>query len=401
MVMIQKGKESVKYSLATHAAEKIIPGMERNRRKRMWFILSAVMGCLVVLLCVILPPSTGKITPVRDADGNIPPCGIAEKAFVEINGTRQGMVIRSADSSKPVLLFLSGGPGIPEYWQAHDYPTGLEKQFTVCYWDYPGTGLSYDAGISAGGLTTERYVDDAIAVTDYLRSRFGQEKIYLMGHSFGTEIGLLAAARAPERYRAYIAVSQIADQLTSEKLAYQTMLEGYRAAGDQKMVKTLAQQAVTEPEESWVVGWFGSSVRDAAMHDFGGGTMHGMKSVITGIFFPTLRCRDYTIAERIAIWRGKKLVSGSPAAVDRMTFCAPKTVPELRIPVYFMAGKYDLTCCYDMQKAYYKQLSAPVKGFYTFENSAHSPLFEEPERAMDIILQDVLNGTVKLSDGGE
>lgn len=108
-----------------------------------------------------------------------------------------------------------------------------------------------------------------------------------------------------------------------------------------------------------------------------------MKSVITGIFFPSLRMTDYTLKERINIWRGKSFVNKTMQNI--FTFNAFETVQSVDVPVYFLAGRYDYTCCYELQKEYFDFLNAPRKDFYTFENSAHSPLFEEPEKSEEII----------------
>lgn len=119
------------------------------------------------------------------------------------------------------------------------------------------------------------------------------------------------------------------------------------------------------------------------MHTLGVGTTRRMKSVISGIFLPSLRMTDYTLKERINIWRGKSFVNQSMQ--DIFSFNAFETVKSVTIPVYFLAGRYDYTCCYEMQKEYFEFLEAPEKYFFTFENSAHSPIFEEPEKAEKII----------------
>lgn len=123
-----------------------------------------------------------------------------------------------------------------------------------------------------------------------------------------------------------------------------------------------------------------------------------MNSVISGIFFPSLRCAVYAPIERINIWRGKAFAQEKSVVTDTAKFNAFDEVPALEIPIYFLAGVYDYTCCYSLQKEYYGQIQAPLKGFYTFENSAHSPLFEEPEKALEILTQDILSGTNALSD---
>ena len=92
------------------------------------------------------------------------------------------------------------------------------------------------------------------------------------------------------------------------------------------------------------------------------------------------------------------MVQKTQVAYDRMEFVADISVPSIDIPVYFFSGRQDLTCCYVEQKAYFKKLLSPAKGFYTFEHSAHSPLYEEPERALDILRKDVLNGEFTLAD---
>ena len=360
----------------------------------MWAILLVI--ALIMSVMLIFPPSRGKLKPYHN--GALPAKSICEKAWVEINGFQQGMFLRGKDITNPVLLFLSGGPGIPDYFLVKKSDTGLENIFTVCYWDYRGTALSYSPDCNAEDCTSEQFVQDAITVTDYLRKRFGQEKIYLLGHSFGTYIGLLTAQSAPEKYHAYIAMSQIADQPRSELLAYNTMKAEYAARGNQKMVQKLENYQTDTADAQWLHRWFSAPERDTAMHELGGGTMAAMKSVITGIFLPTLRCTDYTEAERIHIWQGKAFAQKTQVAYDRMNFAAAESVPALEIPIYFLAGKQDLTCCYAIQKEYYDQIKVPLKGFYTFEHSAHSPLFEEPEHAVEILVNDVIQDSVSMAD---
>jgi len=172
----------------------------------------------------------------------------------------------------------------------------------------------------------------------------------------------------------------------------------YAVRSNQKMVQKLENYQTDTADTSWLRRWFAAPERDTAMHELGGGTMTAMKSVITGIFFQNLRCTDYTQTQRIHIWQGKAFVEKTPVAYDRMEFVVADSVPELEIPIYFLAGEQDLTCCYTMQKECYSQLKAPLKGFYTFEHSAHSPLFEEPERAAEILANDVMQGSVSMSD---
>lgn len=226
-------------------------------------------------------------------------------------------------------------------------------------------------------MTRRQFIADTFEVTEYLREQFNTDKIYLAAHSFGTSIGIQAIAERPELYKGYIAIGQMSDQPRSEQLAYEYMLSLCERENNQ----TLLEQLTDNPFGT--DSYFNSGVRDKAMHALGVGTTRNMKSVITGIFFPSFRMTDYSLKERINIWRGKSFVNQTMQ--DIFKFNAFETVKSVNVPVYFFAGKYDYTCCYELQKEYFDFLEAPEKYFYTFENSAHSPLFEEPQKAEEMI----------------
>lgn len=220
------------------------------------------------------------------------PDSISEKLRVHINGVEQGMFVRGTDATKPVLLYLHGG--MPEYFLSQRHPTRLEDEFVVCWWEQRGAGLSYRPGMSPESVTVGQLVDDTLALTNELRRRFRKDRIYLMGHSGGSFLGMHAVARAPQCYHAYVGVAQMAHQLRSERRAYDYMLARCRAERRTRLARRLEAVPVT-------------------------------------------------------------LEGGVPP-------------------------------------------SAPLKGFYTFEQSAHSPVFEEPGKVMTILREDVLNGANRLAD---
>ncbi len=355
---------------------------------RIVFITSAVLlVCLLIFAGVLLAWSQGKPKPFLDKNGEVTAGSISEKIHVSINGVEQGMFIKSRNRANPVLLFLHGGPGMPEYFLTRSYPTGLEDYFTVCYWEQRGAGLSYSSDIPSETLTEEQLIADTLAVTDYLRRCFDQEKIYLMAHSWGSYIGIQAAARAPEKYKAYVGVAQVSQPLESEKLAYQYMLKQYTTAGDKRMVQRLEKVPLTEMNS---VPASYRSLRDEAMHELGIGTTHAMKSVISGIFWPSWKFPEYTLNEKINLWRGKWSASSTNLWNQMIATDLTTKVRKLDIPVYFFHGRYDYTCNYALAKDYLEKLQTPLKGFYTFENSAHSPLFEEPAKMLHIMQKNVL-----------
>jgi pimeloyl-ACP methyl ester carboxylesterase len=173
------------------------------------------------------------------------------------------------------------------------------------------------------------------------------------------------------------------------------MLQQFKESGNIKMVRKLEEAPVTMTDGTPDAY---RALRDPAMHSLGIGTTHDMNSVITGIFLPSLTSREYTLGEKVNMWRGKSR-SGISIMWDKIISTdLSKQVPELDLPVYFFEGIYDYTCSYTEAKSYFEKLKAPLKGFYTFEQSAHSPIFEEPEKTLRILQEDILAGTNSLAD---
>lgn len=214
-----------------------------------------------------------------------------------------------------------------------------------------------------------------------------------MGRSGGTFIGIQTAARAPELYRAYIGVGQMSDQLKSERLACEFMLKKYSDLGNRKMVQKLEASPVIDS-----IPFEYLKLRDQAMHRLGIGTTRDMNSVVSGLFIPSLTCRELTMKEKFNLWKSKVKSGVHPLWNETITTDLSQLVNEVNIPVYFFNGKYDLTVNVDLSKAYLRKLQAPLKGSYSFENSSHSPLFEEPEKMKRILITDVLTGTNSLAD---
>lgn len=360
----------------------------KKSRPIIFIIFSVFFSVLLLAIGVFIFLSPGKPRPFVNKEGRVLAGSISEKIFVTINGAKQGMFIQSIDSTKPVLLYLHGG--IPDYFLSKKYPTGLETIFTVVWWDQRGAGISFDATTPNESISLQQLISDTKEVTNYLRKRFGQEKIYLMGRSGGSFIGMHVAAQAPELYHAYIGVGQMSNQLESERSAYRFMVEQYNELDDKKMLRRLMSSPFVFPD-SVPDGYL--SVRDEAMHRIGIGTTRSMRSIITGIFLPSLTCRDYTVVEKVNLWRAKARAGVHPLWKSILATDLATQVPELKIPVYFFHGIYDYTVSYPLAKEYFEKLKAPVKGFYTFNESAHSPMFEEPAKMLWILQENVLKRT--------
>jgi len=352
-----------------------------------------ILGIISIFTASLLIYSSGKMEQYRDINGQTLPGSLAEKIYVNINGIDQGMIIKSKDITRPVLLFLHGG--LPVYYLTKKYPPGLDNHFTVVWWEQRGSGLSYSSDIAPESINLEQLISDTKEITNYLRQRFGQDKIYLMAHSGGTFIGMHVAAEAPELFHAYIGIGQMTDQLTSERLAYEYMLKEFEAIGNKKMAGKLASAPVTL-SDGMSVQYL--TLRDEAMHTLGIGTTRDMRSVITDIFYPSITSPEFTLSEKYNTWRGKSRSGVSWLWEDMLSTDLKNKIPEISIPVYFIHGIYDYTVSYPLAKDYFEHLKAPLKGFYKFQHSAHSPFLEEPEKMQEILQTDIMAGKNSLAD---
>jgi len=383
--MVRKDSETMKATFQSIA---------RKARQIMLTIISILLAVILILVGVLLVWSyPGEPPAFLDENRHSLAGSISEKTFVNINGVEQGMFIKGKNVNNPILLYLHGG--MPDYFLTQKYPTKLEDIFTVVWWEQRGSGISYREDIPKGSITLEQLISDTLAVTNYLRNRFHREKIYLMGHSGGTFFGIQVAAQHPGLYYAYIGEAQSTYQLKSEKLVYDYMLQEFKASGNTNMVQKLEAAPVTM-ENGTPVEYL--AVRDVAMHSLGIGTTHDMKSIVTGLFLPSLTFQEYTAMEKLNLWRGKVRNGVSVIWDTSLHMDLSKQVTEFDLPIYFLEGLYDYTCNYSLAKDYFGKIRAPVKGFYTFEQSAHCPVFEEPDKALKILLGDVLNGTNNLAD---
>lgn len=361
-------------------------------------ILISLSGIVLILVSILVALSPGNPEPFKNPDGMSLPGSISEKTFVNIGGVSQGMFIRGKDINNPVLLFIHGGPAFPNYFLIDRYKPGLEEHFTVCYWEQRGGGLSYNPEVTLESMNFDQLASDAIEVSNYLRGRFSKEKIYIVAHSGGTPFAIMAVARAPHLYHAYVGMGQITSQSASDRIAYKYMMDIYSENGNDQAVIELKKYPILDSSE-YNVPFYKSLVRDKSMHELGIGTMRDMRSVVKGVFIPVWTCKAYTVREKMNIWISKFSFLKKTGLIDELfAIDVNEKVLKVEIPVYFFSGKYDLTVNHDLSKAYLEKLEAPVKGFYTFAESAHSPIYEEPQRFREIILTDVVNSKTTMAD---
>lgn len=350
---------------------------------------AAVVLIAAGILLILYFYSPGKPRQFVNSNNEIIKNSISEKLFLDINGVKQGMFIKGENINNPVILYLHGG--MPDYFLTEKYPTHLEKDFTIVWWEQRGSGISQ----TSGTVSVDQLIDDTVTLTEYLIKRFGKEKIYLMGHSGGTFIGVHVIERAPELYLAYIGIAQMSDQRRSEKIAYDYMLNKYKEKGNREMYEKFLNHPVPVSGKIRVEY---SKIRDIAMHELGIGTMKRMRNLITDLILPSLLFSEYTIGEKYNLWVNKSQSGISRNWESMINTNLITSRNTFSVPVYFFHGIDDYTCSYELAKEYFNSINAPVKGFYTFGNSAHSPIFEEPDKMREILIRDVLNSKTESAD---
>ncbi|MDG5787822.1 alpha/beta hydrolase [Evansella sp. AB-P1] len=311
--------------------------------------------------------------------------GITTKEYLEINGSKQGIIIESLNQGNPLLLFLHGGPGFPAYPIIKAHGIRLEQFFDVCYWDQRGTGMSYHAKEAKKPLTVEQLVDDTIAVVNYLRSKYSQDKVFILGHSWGTYLGSLVASMNPDLFHAYIGVGQVGSPKESENETYNFILKTAINHNDKRAIKQI--ENITFDENYYKNRLYGS-VRAKFTNRYGGGFKHSGYSNFENLR-QVLSCPNYTLKERMNIFQGSVSSYQSLAHVMATTDLV-HLVPTLNLPVFILQGLHDYQTTHTQAKRFYESIEAPYKKMYTFNNSSHTPFIEEQERFYNIIQDEVL-----------
>lgn len=353
--------------------------------KKIFKIMIWILGSLVGLIALFL-------LSIWIFSGNTPEGGtkIAQKGWAQIGGIPQGHFIRGENERNPVILFLHGGPGSPELPMIKD--TELEKHFTVCYWDQRGAGMTYRSDTDPASMNTEQFVEDTRQMTDSLRKWYGVEKIYLMGHSWGSYLGIKTIEKHPELYHAYIGIGQVCNQLESERLAYDYIVAEARKAGDTKTVE--AFQAYDKLASDFPSNEYLLKLRSLSMNKYGVGIKHKGCSMFA-IIADVLYYRGYTFMDKIHYLQGTmfSLNHMFHKVIEDNLF---ETSTHFEVPVYIIQGKYDYQVSYQLAKEYLDSINAPKKEFITFEESAHSPNLEDSKRFVEV-LQSILKSNATIN----
>jgi pimeloyl-ACP methyl ester carboxylesterase len=339
------------------------------------------VGLPLVALGARLWTSQGSTPRLKDEQGRPLSEGIASLEQVRLGGVDQWLLIRGRSIHNPLLLYLSGGPGGSEMAWVRHFNAPLEDHFLVVQWDQRGAAKSYAALKDRDGLTVEQFVSDASELLELLTSRFSQEKVFVVGHAWGSILGVLLAQRRPERIHAYVGTGQQVNFLENDTLSHLRAHELAKRYGDTQALARLARigpPPYTGPDlaRRYMI------LASLASHHA------GRRGLFPKMFASVLLAPEYSLRDKVHFFLGFK--ETFPRVYPRLAgLDLEAQVPRLEVPVWFLLGREDYVTPSEIAARYFDRLEAPRKTLLWFEHSGHFPQFEEPDRFNTLLLQQV------------
>jgi pimeloyl-ACP methyl ester carboxylesterase len=328
---------------------------------------------VILLLFIVLRPAW---TPHIFSKGGSKPIASLEK--ITLGNFKQSVLIRSRDINNPILLFIHGGPGMPLMYLSHSFQRRLEERFTVVQWDQRGAGKSYDPNIPKETINVEQYLSDAIQLIDTLCTRYQKQKIYILGHSWGTYLSSILVQRHPELFYAYISVGQVVDSEAAHLLQRDFLQRNARKTHDTLLISKLTDLNFSNYEK-WLFNYGGELKHSNSL----------MPLLITGLLAP-----EYTFRDAMNVAKGPQFCS-KYMNYNAINGSIMESVNHYEIPVYFLTGSNDYTTPFALIQEYFNIITAPCKELIWFNESAHFPFFEEKEKFARIMTEHILDSEKK------
>ena len=365
------------YRAIAHIRKKTNPKqLTRLKRTVLFFAMAMILNAGLITLSQF----TAFTPRITDESGNTPANSIAELTELELNGRKQWVSLRGWDKNKPVLLFLAGGPGGTQMAAVRHELAELEKYFVVVNWDQPGSGKSYYAE-KTQNITVDTYIQDGHSLTEYLKERFSQEKIYLIGESWGSALGIFLVDKYPQSYHAIIGTGQMIDFAETERMDYAKALEIAKNNGDTSLIEQLTANG--EPP------YYGKDVtwKSAAYINYLSAYMASKPGIQNPGYntFRDIGSSEYGLLEKINYARG--VINTFGHVYQQLYDIDMRTdYRKLNVPVYFFLGRYDMNAPTVLVEEYERVLNAPDKGIVWFEHSGHSPWINERDKFVKEVL---------------
>ena len=324
---------------------------------------------------------------VGDLQKIVSPRGIDERLEITLGGIPQWITVRGRDSRNPILLFLHGGPAAAEMPTSWTFQNDWEDFFTVVQWDQRGSGKTYAANDPAKvkpTLSVERMEQDTQELVQYLRAKYGKDKIFVIGHSWGTVLGLKLAQQHPEWLYAYVGMGQIIDMRESEQRDYESALASAKADRNQKAIQQL--QAIAPYPNPQRPPSFDEIGVERSWSVYYGGLSWGRSSY--DYYYDTSKLSpDYTDADLKAIDQGA--VMSVTALLQELMAVDFTHTTDFKCPIVIFDGRHDITTNADLADDWFRTVHAPSKRLVWFEDSAHMMQIEQPGAVLLHLVEDV------------
>ena len=336
--------------------------------------------------CPDITPYQKSRATIQDLGRIVAPNGIQESYKTKIGGLDQWLNIRGQDKSNPIILFVPGGPAsplIPTLWQ---FQRPIEEYFTVVNYDQRGAGKSYvEAHSEAIGETLHipRYIDDAIEVAEFVRKRYRKNKLILMGHSWGTVIGMGAALKRPDLFYAYVGIGQVINTRDNERISFEYGMQTAKARGNTAAVKEM-ESIAPYPGDQPITRERIIIARKGAQF-YGGLTAFREES--TYFYNASLLSPEYSAADVCAVDQGNVFTLGR--VLPEFIEVDYKGVRSFPIPVVMFMGRHDYTTPSQPTADWLARVNAPGKQGVWFERSSHMIPWEEPGKMLMSLVQSV------------
>jgi pimeloyl-ACP methyl ester carboxylesterase len=358
-------------------------GRRVGRYARRGVAILATVGLAAFTIVLARPASTD---PIVDAAGNVIPGSVAELTTIDVSGHDLALMIRGHSVDNPVMLFLVGGPGGSEMGAMRKHLPELEEHFTVVTWDQRGSGKSYPELDPTDTITLDGFVDDTTIVTDYLRDRFAQDRIYLLGNSWGTILGVLAVQQHPERYAAFIGTGQMVSPLATDTIFYDDALIWARNEGDTDLVADLV--AIGAPPYDRMLDYETALTYEHDVYPYD----HSTNSEGVGGFSENIFVEEYALIDQIHIL-GAFMETFSVLYPQLQGIDFRDTATSFEIPMFFVEGAHEAGGRAEPFEDWYPNVEAPIKELAVLDTSGHRPLFEQPDEFVDYMVDTVLART--------
>jgi len=292
------------------------------------------------------------------------------------NGETYHIRIRSNNEAGPVVLFLHGGCGSADRPWVMKHQSPLAEHCAIVSWDQRGAGVAYDPKKArTEDLTREQYIQDARNVIQYLKERFGKEKIILVGHSFGSQLGVWVTQRYPEDIECFVGVGQVVGTPRSEEISFQFTIDEATKRGDKRALRKLYE--VGPP----VNGRYRDDkifIQRDYLNKYGG-VQYGKHGSFIWNTLPMIPCmfREYSLRTMLRYIKADLYCLGTSLAKEQVNFF--EEAAALEVPVYLFLGRHDYNCPFELAEKWFHALEAPYKRLVWFERSAHEPQWEQPE----------------------